>query len=129
MRLTDERIAQLQALCDAATPGPWRHRMNPDIDPIGFVEARKVDPSHPYNIQVLGEDDTLYPTKGADVIFIAAVREALPDALADLVACRALLRQCEPLVAALAGFGELYDLQDRAQVLCREIAALGEVTA
>ena len=72
----EEAVDELERLALAATKGPWKHRTAPGYDDNGFVEAPKADPSHPYNIQVLGEDknERLYPPVQyqADCDYIAA---------------------------------------------------------
>jgi hypothetical protein len=72
-------------LLAAATPGPWGiRRLNGAVSSEGFVQAPRVDPAHPYDIEVLGEDDTLYPTRRGDMEFIVWVRNNA-EALFDLI--------------------------------------------
>ena len=68
------------------TPGPWRVRRRTPDD-TGFVEADKIDPKMPYNIEILGDDETGYPTKAADVDFIVLAcnsHDALLEALTKI---------------------------------------------
>jgi hypothetical protein len=97
-RLTPERIAELQALCEAATPGPWN--TTHDIDDLardviaGEVEIvdgniRKADWIAEFDRQDGDEDEEVVKGWNRDnAAFCAAARTALPDALADLVAAR-----------------------------------------
>lgn len=80
-----EKIAEWLADCEKATKGPWERR-NPPMRGIGkpFVQAPRAKPDDPYDIEVLGEDDTLYPTREQDIDFIASARTRLPDALQAL---------------------------------------------
>ena len=74
-------LIQLRALAEKATPGAWTHRQL-DPDDSGFVQAPRSDPQHPYDIEILGDDENLYPTKAADGAFIAA---ANPQAIIELL--------------------------------------------
>jgi hypothetical protein len=89
--------ARLAELAGKATPGPWIHRTVPGFDEDGIVQAPKLDPSHPYNIQVLGDDrnERLYPPElyRADAAYIS---EADPPTVLALIArCRALEAELE----------------------------------
>ncbi len=64
-------LDELRGLAERATRGEWWWQ-TASFDEDGFVEADKADPSHPYNIQILGDDKTLYPTYRDDCAFIAA---------------------------------------------------------
>lgn len=75
-------LAELRALCDAATPGPWRYdEHQPEWNG---------DASYSVVVPHLGEqmllDDTRYyptaPAERADARFIAAARTAMPLLLA-----------------------------------------------
>lgn len=50
----------------AATPGKWIVRQQGNNASQFFVQAPRLSPTDPYDIEVLGEDDTLYPTRRAD---------------------------------------------------------------
>lgn len=63
-------INEGRKLLKAATPGDWRIRNHPQTGEASHVEADRIDPSHAYDIEVLGEDDTLYPTREADMKLI-----------------------------------------------------------
>lgn len=82
------RIAELKALADAATPGPWR---------IGSLESYDGYSGKPYRNVWQGQDDAAriiaraildqgneQTDVDADAMFIAAAREAIPALLADL---------------------------------------------
>lgn len=76
-------LDRIEAYCDAATPGPWRVRRGVGLPGLpGFVEAPRLSPSHPFDIEVLGEDDTLYSTRDADLEMVAHARTDLPAVVA-----------------------------------------------
>jgi hypothetical protein len=68
-RLTAERVAELRALCEAATPGPWRADPEP-VDAPGWVSAGD---RHEPVAEVYGGTH--------NAALIAAARNALPDLL------------------------------------------------
>lgn len=78
--ITDAEIAELERLDREATRN-WRIRENPQRADQFFVQADRLDPSHPYDIDVLGEDrhEVLYPPAVArvDADLIVALRNAL----------------------------------------------------
>jgi hypothetical protein len=75
--MTPERIAELRALCKAATPEPWKNAFRSSQVPDG--EGRP-----PFDIFVGDEDD---------VAFIAAARTALPEALDRIEFLQTLLAE------------------------------------
>ena len=91
---TQAQMAQLVQDAETAltgiTEGPWKVRSMKGAIP--FVEA----PEPPerrfgFNIEILGEDDNGYPTRTADVAFVAAARQLVPQmeqALKQLLAER-----------------------------------------
>ena len=79
---TQAQITQLvqdaQTALTGITEGPWKVRSMKGAIP--FVEA----PEPPerrfgFNIEILGEDDNGYPTRTADVAFVAAAPELVKD--------------------------------------------------
>lgn len=74
-------LDKLEQLADAATPGTWAIRSARGMTP--FVQAPRIDPDHPYDIELLGEDETLYPTRDADLEYVVAVQ---PRVLKQLIA-------------------------------------------
>lgn len=74
-------LDQLEKLADAATPGTWAVRSMRGM--TSFIQAPRIDPKHPYDIELLGEDETLYPTREADMQYIVAVQ---PKVLKQLIA-------------------------------------------
>ena len=94
--MTPERIAELRALCDAATPGPWYvNRIKGYTD----NQIETTDPAHvarkPWGHVVattgLGAGDVSQQKFERDSDFIAAARIALPEALDEIERLRALL--------------------------------------
>ena len=84
--MTDDRIKQLRALCGAATPGEWK------AEPRHILQNTKdylvIPPKYPH----------CYPQSvgdffEADVLFIAAARTALPEALDEIERLRAALER------------------------------------
>ncbi len=68
-------IERLKALCEKATPGPWRTQIWKDA-PDGSVYAGA---------------DWIANSNREDITFIAAARTALPDALGEIERLRGLL--------------------------------------
>lgn len=73
---TEEGIAALEAICEAATPGPWVD-LTDSLDAIYAVE--------PYG-QICRDPDM--DDRPEDRAFIVAARTALPEALAEIRALR-----------------------------------------
>ena len=84
-----QRIQILIDLNQKATPDTWIIRENPRGNGF-FVQAPRIDPTHPYDIEILGEDDTLYPTRRADADLIVALKS---DALSIINDQAALILQ------------------------------------
>lgn len=68
--MTNKTTRHGRMLLTKVTPGDWKIRTNPRTGEPGFVQAPRIDPTHPYDIEVLGEDDTLYSTRNADMELI-----------------------------------------------------------
>lgn len=96
--MRDERISELQALAEKATPGPWWVR---SLEIRGetrdhFVAANDVN-GFAYGAEILGEDEYREKSGGlsrklADCAFIAAANpETIKALLADLVELREAL--------------------------------------
>ena len=80
--MNDDDINALRdALAAGPTPGNWIARKGRGLP--AFVQAPRLNKTDPYDIEILGDDDTLYPTRSADVEFIAA---ANPERVAALLA-------------------------------------------
>ncbi|KWT98114.1 MULTISPECIES: hypothetical protein [unclassified Variovorax] len=73
-------LEALENLANAATKGPWKVRSSPGL--LSFVSAPRENPRHGYDIEVLGEDETQYSTRDADVAYIAA---AQPQVVLELI--------------------------------------------
>lgn len=85
---------KLKAALAASTPGKWFVREHTASKDSFFVQAPRLDPSHPYDIEVLGEDDTLYPTRRGDADFIAQAHNSMP-LLLEAVELVALISRME----------------------------------
>ena len=87
----DAEVEQVVELFAAATPGEWFIREQPRGTGF-FIQAPRLDPDDPYDIEILGEDDTLYPTRRADAQAIVAMQSLLrrrgPEVLAAVRAAR-----------------------------------------
>ena len=85
----------------AASPGTWQVREGRDPSQF-FVQAPRLSPEHPYDIEVLGEDDTLYPTRRADADAIVGlvnfVRKFGPELAGALEILRATTTPIDPQV-------------------------------
>ena len=88
--MTDERLAEIKARCDAATPGPWQ----PWCRDFHFVR--------PANPEMAGPILLLTGTNKADSQFAAHARADIPALLAENAALRArvaaLEAECDRLV-------------------------------
>jgi hypothetical protein len=87
LMMDDVRLKELRALCDAATPGPWRR---------GAVEHHHVFCPHPGALapelgRVLLRMNEYFP-HADDATFIAAASTALPEALDEIERLREALR-------------------------------------
>lgn len=71
--LTEEQLAELEALADAATPGPWG--VYHDIDDWYDVWA---------DIAIKGDTRVSGPGIYADASFIATARTAIPQLIAEV---------------------------------------------
>lgn len=72
----DKRIAEIRERHEKSTKGEWIKREHPDLG--CFVQAPRANPDDPYDIEVLGEDVTLYPTRTEDVEFVACAHQDIP---------------------------------------------------
>ena len=90
-RLSDARVAELRALSEAATPGPWWHSAGGTW--IGTQAKNTGDPG------IFIARDGIHPRRAkSNCAFITAARNALPALLADLADAR---QECARLRAAL----------------------------
>lgn len=91
--MTHERIAELKALCDAATPGPWRQDYERVIGNGEWIEdvATAVYTGPP----------RFHEQRFHDAALIAAARTALPEALAEIERLRAQVAELEAEVEGL----------------------------
>lgn len=71
--MTNAELDKLEKLYKEATPGVWFVRSHPNFKP--FIQAPRANPNDPYDIELLGDDDTIYPTRNEDMAFIVAMHE------------------------------------------------------
>jgi hypothetical protein len=78
--MTDEELARIEALANAATPGPWEVRAHDDLFAVkgqsGWVASMDADTS---------------AADASNSEFIAAARDAVPALVAEVKRFRALL--------------------------------------
>lgn len=79
-------LAKLLDAFKRSSQGIWKVREMPGGTEF-FVQAPRHDPKDPYDIEVLGEDDTLYPTRRGDADFIVASHNLMPLILALIETC------------------------------------------
>jgi len=77
-------LNEIEEMLRRITPGEWKIRESPMGDGKYFVQAPRIDPKHPYDIEVLGEDEALYPTKRGDAEFIARAPQIVRQLIAAL---------------------------------------------
>lgn len=91
MRLSKERRAELKALAEKATAGPWLKRTD-SKDYVRFVVHGEIGQGGK-GVFIAEVDDEKLPHEQCahNAKFIAASRQALPDALADIEELEALI--------------------------------------
>lgn len=106
--LTQDELDRLQALADAATPGPWTWGDDDEMwgppTPTDAQESYELDEDDTFlyqpgqkRIRIIATDSGYYPPREADQAFIAEAREALPKLIAEVRRLQALLpREVEP---------------------------------
>jgi hypothetical protein len=99
--LTDERLAEIEARCNAATPGPWDAKVSDagvrrDVGIIAMIHGGR---------HVLAEVYDQVDAQGADAercwrdgCFIAAARADVPDLLAEVKRMRAEMARDYPTI-------------------------------
>lgn len=91
-----ERLAELKAMCEAATPGPWE--MHGGMGPRMDLDAA----DQPAYVK-RGKKPGPIMTGRADAEFIAASREALPELIAEVARLQAYHHiQRDALLEAIA---------------------------
>lgn len=104
--MTDDELNEAQALCDAATPGPWKHG-SWQYDSQPAFHYTEITPSRPDDISITVETTTPPPSvyengivvggcgccgspfgRAEDGRFIAAARELVPRLLNEVRACQ-----------------------------------------
>lgn len=81
-RLSDSELDRIQALCNAATCGPWQ----------SFIEGRDHESGSSF-IQTSGNDIEMTGAADADYDFIASARQDVPKLLEEVRALRAQLQR------------------------------------
>ena len=90
MKLSKERRAELRALAEKATKGPWPLHTTGDFKRIIIAPHGN---SWGTDVGEVYSDDADYVEAEATAAFIAASRQALPDALADIEELEAKLAE------------------------------------
>lgn len=90
--MTDEELDRLDALAQAATPGPWEVKAKSGIRPVG--RTQNVAATY---LQVAEGGGTLYPF-AENAAFIAASRTAIPALIAEIRRLRAQIDGFQGLV-------------------------------
>lgn len=117
--MTPERLAEIEALVAAATPGPWSDCGDGDIlgDNDEIIVGTTIFLRNP------SESDREYRLKDAG--FIAAARTAVPELLAEVRRLEAELAEQERvLLQERAGLLAHRDAQQRAEARVAELEAL-----
>ncbi len=78
--MTDEELNRLEALANAATPGPWRYD-DSDADPCVITQTGQYIAQTSYDQQSVSRGDRDYH---ADAHFIVASRDAVPTLIAEV---------------------------------------------
>lgn len=136
MPLTEEQIARLEALEQAATPGPWEHRKHPGdygiIRVMGDRQCPVPDHDDCAVLSMIQPDLAIVglahapDTVAADATLIAEMRNALPALIAALRASQAEVRRLrEHLQTIRDHYGKVCDGYE----LCRHEACESSVGA
>lgn len=76
--MTPANTAELRALLEKATPGPWEHRVDGKLRRDGLLQWKVVSLGyHGEEPAILG-DDEVWPVSADDARLIAALRNAAP---------------------------------------------------
>jgi hypothetical protein len=100
--MTDERITDARARCEAATPGPWQA-----LERECWWIVEQIDEPHEgvVLLEWQGDPDQVPPhevaSARADHAFIAAARSDLPDLLADRALLMAVVEAARETVTAV----------------------------
>lgn len=93
--MTPEELAEIKALVEKATPEPWVARGEGHMR---FVEHPR-EAGQAYGQEILADDDVDYPTKDADIDFVAASRTIIPALLEHIEALQAQLQAANTRLA------------------------------
>jgi hypothetical protein len=106
--MTDERLAELEGLARAATPGPWEVETTPRPSGTGVYrrgltitspgKPNRTYPHMPGIVAMIGGSSSFENEPAladADRDFIAAARTAVPELVAEVRRLRADLARCE----------------------------------
>lgn len=122
MTMTDDDLARIEALCEAATPGPWTVDKKEDTEPNGWThrwhwirEVAYDGPSYNYNIDGFARRE--------DADFIAESRTAVPALVAEVRRLRAELAEANAMLDWIADNGiEIVLRGDRDPIACERSA-------
>ena len=99
--MTERPDEELQALYDAATPGPWFAASMEGDDESWFIWSAEQEDGTPFPVALMSYEGPDVDSDGereeADAEFIAAARSALPSLLARVVAAEKKLAAVEAL--------------------------------
>ena len=109
--MTEEQLAELEALANAATDGPWTVKKTEFEDAQAdafFDDVYTVEAKHLWEICDISTHERMnefavYSREmdRADAAFIAAARTAVPDLIAEVRRLRGLLQRCDPFLEHL----------------------------
>lgn len=81
-------LAKLLDAFKRSSQGIWKVREMSGSDGAEFfIQAPRHDPKDPYDIEVMGEDVTLYPTRRGDADFIVISHNLMPQILSLIEIC------------------------------------------
>lgn len=92
MTITDEELARIEALCDAATPGPWIECVETSRDGLFQFSGIVSDAAREH---IAGSVNT-----AGDSAFIAESRAAVPALVAEVRRLRAELAEAQAAIKA-----------------------------
>ena len=101
--MTPERLAEIKARCETATPGPWVHEVTSDVQRVGPCAGFEdpYDGGGPRVVTTVIQAWRKEPGRLEDLRFIAHARTDVPDLVAEVERLRAALVAKAAIDAAL----------------------------